>query len=199
MYCSNCGAKLQDNMRFCGGCGNSLSPPVPAVALTAEQAYSESIKGFSPRTPLVSARYSGFWMRTLAAIIDSVLLQAGVMILMLPLFLSWFAAVSDTYTIEELELMGQGMGFLMGLGIQWLYFTLLEASSWQATLGKKILGLRVTDMEGNRIGFGKANARYWGKLLSSIILLIGFFMVAFTEKKQGLHDKLANTLVVKNG
>jgi uncharacterized RDD family membrane protein YckC len=74
----------------------------------------------------------------------------------------------------------------------------LESSSMQATLGKMALGLKVTDLNGKQISFGKATGRYFAKIISAIILLIGFIMVAFTEKKQGLHDMIAGTLVVKN-
>jgi len=81
----------------------------------------------------------------------------------------------------------------------WLYFSLCESSSWQGTVGKKVLGLRVTDMNGHRIGFGKATGRYFGKILSGLILGVGFIMIAFSEQKQGLHDMLAGTLVVKGG
>jgi uncharacterized RDD family membrane protein YckC len=88
---------------------------------------------------------------------------------------------------------------LNGLSIlaTWLYHSLLESSSWQATVGKKAVGLRVTDMFGNRIGFGRATGRYFASILSGMICLIGFIMVAFSEKKQGLHDMLAGTLVLK--
>jgi uncharacterized RDD family membrane protein YckC len=79
----------------------------------------------------------------------------------------------------------------------WLYFTLLEASPWQATVGKVALGIRVTDLAGARIGWGRANARYFGKILSSLILGIGYLMAAFTERKQALHDMVAATLVVR--
>jgi uncharacterized RDD family membrane protein YckC len=77
-----------------------------------------------------------------------------------------------------------------------VYYSLLESSSWQGTLGKKLLGMRVTDLNGNRISFGRATGRYFGKILSGMICFIGFVMVAFTEKRQGLHDMLAGTLVV---
>jgi uncharacterized RDD family membrane protein YckC len=73
----------------------------------------------------------------------------------------------------------------------------MESSARQATLGKMAVGIKVTDEAGARISFGRAVGRYFGKFVSTIILLIGFLMVAFTEKKQGLHDKLAGTLVVK--
>ena len=79
----------------------------------------------------------------------------------------------------------------------WLYFALMESSANQATLGKMAIGIKVTDMSGRRIGFGQATGRYFGKILSSMILLIGYIMAAFTEKKQALHDMLAGCLVVK--
>jgi uncharacterized RDD family membrane protein YckC len=73
----------------------------------------------------------------------------------------------------------------------------MESSARQATLGKMALGIVVTDLDGNRIGFGRATGRYFAKILSALILLIGFIMAAFTQKKQGLHDIIAGTLVVK--
>jgi uncharacterized RDD family membrane protein YckC len=79
----------------------------------------------------------------------------------------------------------------------WLYFALCESSTWQATVGKKMLGLRVTDLGGNRITFAKATGRHFGKILSGLILGIGFIMIAFTEQKQELHDSMAGTLVLK--
>jgi len=73
----------------------------------------------------------------------------------------------------------------------------MESSVRQATIGKGILGLRVTDLDGNRITFLRAAIRDLAKIISAFILLIGFIMVAFTERKQGLHDMIAGTLVVK--
>jgi uncharacterized RDD family membrane protein YckC len=60
------------------------------------------------------------------------------------------------------------------------------------------MNLKVTDMNGNKIGFGKASGRHFGKILSGMILSIGYIMAAFTEKKQALHDKMAGCLVVKD-
>jgi uncharacterized RDD family membrane protein YckC len=59
------------------------------------------------------------------------------------------------------------------------------------------LGIKVTDLSGNAISFGRATVRHFGKILSAIILLAGYLMVAFTAKKQGLHDMIAGCLVVK--
>jgi uncharacterized RDD family membrane protein YckC len=86
---------------------------------------------------------------------------------------------------------------LLRLMLNWLYFSLLESSAWQATLGKKALGLEVTDLDGNRISFGRATGRFFAKFISSIILGVGYIMAGFTEKKQALHDILAGTLVIR--
>ncbi|HJU26551.1 MAG TPA: RDD family protein, partial [Rhodanobacteraceae bacterium] len=79
----------------------------------------------------------------------------------------------------------------------WLYFALCESSRLQATPGKLALGLRVTDLYGRRIGFGKATGRYFGKLLSGFILNIGYMMAGWTAHKQALHDLMANCCVVR--
>jgi uncharacterized RDD family membrane protein YckC len=76
-----------------------------------------------------------------------------------------------------------------------LYEAFMESSSYQATLGKMIFGMKVTDLNGNRISFERATGRHFAKWLSAMILGIGYLMVAFTERKQGLHDLLAGTLV----
>lgn len=90
-----------------------------------------------------------------------------------------------------------GFAYILVIVLDWLYFTAFEASSKQATPGKMALGIIVTDLKGNRISFGRANGRYWSKILSTAILLLGFIMIGFTEKKQGLHDIIADTLVLK--
>jgi uncharacterized RDD family membrane protein YckC len=72
----------------------------------------------------------------------------------------------------------------------------MESSGSQGTLGKMAVGIKVTDLYGNRIGFGKATGRFFGKIISFFILLVGYLMVAFTQKKQGLHDMMAGCLVV---
>lgn len=136
-------------------------------------------------SPSTSVKYAGFWFRAFAATIDGVLCQvAFVLLSMLLSLIVRIPTVPEGYVV-------------FGLLTQWLWFTFPESSEWQATLGKKMLGLRVTDEQGGRISFGRANARYWSKILSALLLFIGFFMVAFTEKKQGLHDKIAGTLVLK--
>ena len=84
---------------------------------------------------------------------------------------------------------------LTKLIIVYFYFTLLETSMWQGTIGKKLLKIKVTDMNGKRINFKRATIRFLSKILSAQ-LLIGYIMILFTDKKQGLHDLIAKTLVL---
>lgn len=98
--------------------------------------------------------------------------------------------------MARLDLIEKITNLLMILEV-WLYFAFMESSQSQATLGKKVLGLKVKDTVGNRITFGRATGRHFGKVVSGLILCIGFIMAGFTAKKQALHDYIAGTLVVK--
>lgn len=137
--------------------------------------------------------YGGFWWRVLAYIIDSIILNLATSLLGAVFGLemyTWDAA-------REPGVVAAAGGGVLGLVITWLYSALMESSRLQATLGKLVVGLAVTDLHGDRIGFGRASGRFFAKILSAMILLIGFIMVAFTERKQGLHDLLAGTLVYR--
>lgn len=133
--------------------------------------------------------YAGFWKRFAAAFID--LLITAVLGGIAGGISGVLYAVS-TGTAVGAEFAGQIAGTLVG----WIYFSSFESSAKQATLGKMALGIKVTNIDGNRIGFGTATLRHFGKIVSFLTLFIGYVMVAFTEKKQGLHDKMAGCLVV---
>ncbi len=90
------------------------------------------------------------------------------------------------------------LGVIWGVVADWLYSTIMESSSKQATLGKMVLNIIVTNYNLSKISFAQANARYWGKFVSTFIFCSGFLMAALTEKKQALHDQLAGTLVIVN-
>lgn len=137
--------------------------------------------------------YGGFWLRFVAYLIDAVILNiAGSVVGMI------FGTAISFGNFSPEAAMGSAMGVgLFSIVASWLYSAILESSEWQATVGKKALGLVVTDLEGRRIGFGRATGRYFGKILSSIILLFGFFMIGWTQRKQGLHDMVAGTVVYK--
>jgi uncharacterized RDD family membrane protein YckC len=138
-----------------------------------------------------------------AIIIDSIVLYFVGMIITLPFMASMglrgiMRGHMPTSPEELMPLMGAFIRLiLIRTVLNWLYYALLESSAWQATLGKKALGLEVTDMEGRRISFGRATGRFFAKIISALILWIGFIMAGFTEKKQALHDMIAGTLVIR--
>lgn len=133
--------------------------------------------------------FAGFWIRVLAYIIDIIpLVIIGVVLALVsgePLVDPDPAAPVYSFT--------DFIGLIIGIA----YFVGFESSAYQATPGKMALGLIVVDLDGRRISPARALGRYFAKILSGLILLIGFIMVAFTERKQGLHDILASTLVVQ--
>ena len=139
--------------------------------------------------------YAGFLQRFVAYILDA-------LILTIPTFAIMYLTMGSLMLDPDPEMMeetmsGIGFFYLIIFVIQWLYFAYFESSANQATPGKMALGLKVTDLEGHRITFMNATGRYFSKIISGIILLIGYIMAAFTEKKQALHDIIAKTLVLK--
>jgi hypothetical protein len=126
-------------------------------------------------TPLpldVDHVYAGFWLRFAACFID------------------WFILFLPSCFLGPLLIPAS-------LVIPWIYAALMESSSHQATLGKLALGLRVTDMNGQRISFARATARHFAKFISTWILFIGYMMAGWTERKQALHDKITECLVIR--
>ncbi len=129
------------------------------------------------------------WKRAGALLIDAALLLVAGLILSF-LFGTTLAAYSETN--REYAARMNGLGYLLA----WLYHAIMESSSKQGTVGKVILGLRVTDLAGQPIGFGRATARHFGKIISTLLLLGGFIIAFFTQKKQCLHDMMAGCLVL---
>ena len=196
MFCSKCGANVPDNATFCSVCGQPTGGlPVPQAATGAV-----AVPGVMVRP---GVQYAGFWLRFVAWIIDSILLQVAVWIILVPFMASlglhgFFRGRPPEGPEEILPFVGSIVRFaLIALAIDWLYYALLESSVWQGTLGKKALGLEVTDLAGNRVSFARATGRFFGRIISGLILCIGFFMAGFTEKKQALHDILAGCLVIR--
>jgi uncharacterized RDD family membrane protein YckC len=136
--------------------------------------------------------YAGFWLRFAAYIIDYIITYVGGLII--GFFIGLLVGIGGNGGARELaQILGGIAGFILG----WLYYALMESSIRQATVGKMILGLKVTDINGERIGFGQATGRFFGKIISALILCIGFMMAGWTERRQALHDIMASTLVVK--
>jgi uncharacterized RDD family membrane protein YckC len=148
--------------------------------------------------PAGQVQYAGFGLRFCAAFIDGILLGISGAVVGV-IFGAVLGAVMAGlgYNLAAIEVAAEALGNLIGIVIGWLYAALLESSRHQATLGKMLLGIRVTGMNGQRISFARATGRHFAKWISAIILLIGYIMAAFTEKKQALHDIIASTLVVR--
>ena len=182
MFCSKCGANFPEGMASCPSCGQ----PAGGVAVAQRP-----------------VQYAGFWLRFVAYLIDAVVIW----IVALPIYLILGAAFGLSMSSIARDPNGVMLGSTLGplflfegcllFGL-WLYFAIMESSAWQGTVGKKVLGLRVTDLNGNRISFGRATGRFFAKVLSNFTLLIGYIMAGFTAKKQALHDVIAGCLVTKS-
>ena len=161
--------------------------------------------------------YAGFWWRVLAWLLDSVILSLASSLIGLltglrqvgirfePSVAGRAAAVSFMPAVAQgvqfpvpghLHVLGGGLS-LVSLLLAIAYFALLESSRWQATVGKRVCRLRVTDLSGRRIGVARALGRYLAKFVSAFVLCIGFLMVGWTRRSQGLHDLMADTLVMR--
>jgi len=139
--------------------------------------------------------YGGFWLRFVAYFIDAIILNIAQSVIAMPL---GFGTMTFTNG-DESAFWGMYLGVMsITFVMNWLYSAVLESSSLQGTLGKKALGLVVTDIDGRRISFGRATGRYFAKFLSAMILFVGFMMAGWTARKQGLHDLIAGTLVYKS-
>jgi uncharacterized RDD family membrane protein YckC len=200
-FCNKCGAQNTAGAQFCGRCGAPTSPastnPVFAnpAPLNPASPYSAQAPGYQPVVPAVGTGYGGFWIRVVAAIIDSIIMRVVVAPVSIIFGGLGLAGMMSGLPHRGIGLLGSGVTLVALFFGSWLYEAFMESSSYQATLGKMIFGMKVTDLNGNRISFGRATGRHFAKILSGMILCIGFIMVGLTERKQGLHDLLAGTLV----
>src|SRR5665213_2015721 len=147
----------------------------------------------APREQAV-VRYAGFWRRFVALLIDYLVVGAGYAILLL-VFGVRFSRAEDA---RDVFAAGSAIGsvWLISIAGSWLYYALMESSKNQGTLGKMVLSLRVTDLDGRRITIGRATGRFFARLLSWMTMGIGYIMAGLTPKKQALHDFVAGTLVL---
>ena len=152
--------------------------------------------------------YASFWRRLVAFMIDSIIVAFPSMILsgvgaalFAPKILS---AMNANPSPESISALFSAYGFILVLNVVsalffWLYYAFMESSAKQATLGKMAMGIKVVDEKGQRISFARATGRTFSKIISYTILYFGFFMAAFTKKRQALHDFIATTYVVNAG
>ena len=188
MFCPACGKEAPEQTNFCQYCGQTLNWAAgePQIQRTAAR---------SPAT----VKYAGFWLRFVAFVIDCIFVS--IVILGAEFVVQSIGRVDlglrgGNYGVKAFGV-AFGIRHCIGTLVAWLYWARMESSSKQATLGKMALGLKVTDLQGEPISFARATGRYFGKIVSSLILFVGFMMAGWTEKKQALHDIMAGTLVVK--
>lgn len=188
----------------------TIPPPIPKIKIPDESVMTEnknieenvisenasdidiSIESTIQEPKVLSHINAGFWLRLIAFVIDFAFL----------FFLtSFFWAIFQLPVPLNSESIFSGSYFIfknpLGIVFGWLFYAAFESSRFQATPGKAILGLKVTNENFERIAFGQASGRFFGKILSGLIIGIGYIMIGFTKKKQGLHDQMAHTLVLK--
>jgi uncharacterized RDD family membrane protein YckC len=146
---------------------------------------------------LVRPAYAGFWLRGCAFAVDTFILSFV------------FAIIASVYPTQLMIFPDQNTqpllafprvtltGFVLLFVIMWVYYAFFETSSWQATPGKRVFRLYVTDLSGGKITFWRSSIRYFGRKISEVTFLAGYVIAGFTEKKQALHDILAGCLVLR--
>ena len=215
MYCSKCGGVMADGAVFCSNCGQAFAV---AAAMARAPMMSSSVAapivgGVTAAPPYAGyaavprVEYAGFWVRFLAFLIDSAVMGIGFVLILIPLiFLTGLGGIiGEIHPNEDMNDVGIfmlfGLLFLaatVSLLWTWLYHALMESSEWQSTVGKRLLGLVVTDMAGQRVSFGRATGRHFAKIVTNMVpAFIGYIMAGFTERKQALHDMLAGCLVLR--
>jgi len=212
MYCPKCGKETEQSGIFCQSCGANLKD----LKETPQKPFLKRRAG-----PIKTEKFSGLGGRFLGGLVDLIFLVLfDLMVAAIIGIVSWLLErpdpVSETvrmlyqyyYHQPRTDATGQvvnaivppqiilsAMVFL--ILVPWIYSAFLESSRNQATLGKLAIGAGVTDMQGNRITFARGSLRFFGKVLCILTLFIGFLFIAFTAYKQGLHDKIAGTLVFR--
>ena len=183
--CPSCRTPNQMNARFCTNCGAPLNAPqqeTPYQAPATHQAPNFAA-GFV---------YAGFWKRLFAYWVDGIIFAFFAWI-----FIFFFFASSFNPNTDPMNAFSQLALIYVGYFVAWwLYFALQESSSAQATLGKRLLGIKVTDMQGQGLSFGHAAGRQLAGVVTQMTFTIGYLMAAFTGRKQALHDMIAGCVVV---
>ena len=186
MYCGKCGAQIADGAENCPNCGEPTAP-------------ANTVSGFVVK-PRPAVKFAGFWLRAVAFVIDFFIIT----VIAAPAFYRPLTnnVGSDATPEQILAFYRSGTPqvfalFLLFQLIYALYHAAFEGSRWQATPGKRLLGLFVTDLNGKRPSFPRASARAFAKIISQFFLCAGYIAAAFTARKQALHDIIAGCLVLK--
>ncbi len=145
-----------------------------------------------------SSKYAGFLWRVFAALIDFALVMTVTLVTALGTYIT-LAAACFVFHFDKAKLDASAslIGYIVGAIVPILYYAGFESSKWQATVGKKTFGLKVTDMNGSRISFSRALLRFFLKFVSGFLFGMAYLVCLITEHKQTLHDILIGTVVLK--
>ncbi len=136
-------------------------------------------------------QFGGFWRRALAVGIDFFVMVIPILLVSTLLRVSiFFVTAIDLNLLNLIE-------SIVTLCMWWLYYSLFHSSSWQATLGKRALRLKVVDLDGHRISFARASGRFFAQYLSALTFCIGYMLAGWTKRKRSLHDMIAKTYVIR--
>ncbi|MFD2626874.1 RDD family protein [Salibacterium salarium] len=212
MYCRECGSTVNQHNNYCMSCGFRPNQSSNYCQSCGEETKAHQEMCVNCGEMLQSSggeEYAGFWLRVAAVLIDCIILAVPAGILSITGFIVGLSLSPDSlyvdYNMEaeaeaeaeaKLMLVNFIVNLLSGL-IGLFYFTIFHCSKWQATIGKKAVGIKVIDYNGGKISFWKSFGRYFGYLLSGIILGIGYIMAGLTKNKEALHDMMSSTLVIK--
>jgi len=184
MFCSKCGAENPDQADFCRACGQALEPAPLAPGAAGASG------------DMLQYGYAGFWERFAALIIDGFILN----LMSIPVVIVGVVAtmaMDDSSGSDAITAIYYLVYYLGFYAISAIYFVSMESGEKGATFGKRILKMRVVDVEGRRISVGRALGRWASHALSYLTLYIGFLIQPFTARKQALHDMVAGTIVVR--
>ncbi len=191
-----------ENLAICSQCGGTF--PEDQVIAFEDRMICASCKPMfvqqlkeGASMPITTA-YGGFWIRTVAYIIDAVIFGIVSQIIMIPLSMFMMPSMMEA---GDQAAMGSvfamiGISTFIGFVVPVFYYTFFHGR-WGATVGKMACGLRVVTAEGEPITYMRAFGRFWAFMLSGLILYIGYFMAGFDDEKRSLHDRICSTRVIK--
>ena len=203
-------ATTQPGYRFCSECGRPTPPEELAsfgdhlVCPACKETYVQKLREGVASAP-ITFRYGGFWIRFVASLLDGIILGVAGGVVSFLVFGSMMPGLSrmrpNPTPEETVALLGpmlgmMGLSMLLNMGIGCAYETFFVCRLG-ATPGKMALGLKVVRPNGGPISVGRAAGRYFGKLLSSLILLIGYIIAGFDSQKRALHDMICDTRVIR--
>ena len=217
-FCHKCGQPVASSAPLAQSAPAVSAPYAPPPATYAAQPTAAATPVYAAPPVYAQAptsQYGGFWIRFVAYTVDSLIVGIPMTAIIVTVVLIFgagtFATLKslpsnpdpDQIQAQFIPMIGALIGayamFIVGaIVISWLYFALMESSERQATFGKAMLNLRVTDTNGNRLSFGHASGRFFSKIITGMVpFFIGYIMAGFTAKKQALHDFIAGTVVIR--